>query len=262
MLLRLRRHQRKHQWKIVGATEKGNVTQRPNKVNEDWLEILEPITVKGIATHCTLVLDGMGGRPEADRMSRAGGAALSYFWEHCPPKRTGSRYIKNWGRSVFTAAHQAVYKLKLPNRAWWESGTTAIMALYINDTVHTVHCGDSPALRFSLKRGLEQFTIDHDWAGFAKLKGLDPPPGWQCYLESYLGKIPLDPRFDYNRVQVEPGDIIVTCTDGLINCLGTAHLSWVLAQEWTLEEKRDWLVNQFLDGDGGDDMTFTLAQYI
>jgi protein phosphatase len=206
---------------VVGLTDVGQTRSR----NEDSLAILPDL---GVA----VVADGMGGHPGGDVASRvAAEAATRSLAESLP----GTEYPKEVMRSSVISAHEAI-RLAVEKDPELEGMGTTITAFALDSTRDSFvlgHVGDSRAYRF---RGgeLTQLTKDDTWVQERiDAEQLTPDQArrhpFAHLLTQCLGlsDIPV-PHIIGGSVQ--PGDIYLLCTDGLVGMLQDPELTEILAR--------------------------------
>jgi len=215
-------------WMIAGTTDRG--LRRPR--NEDSFVILPS---SGIA----VVADGMGGHPGGDVASavaaRTTAATLRLALEngtgriHDATPATRERAM----RLSVLAAHEAVVDHGRGRPELSGMGTTtAALALTPDGLEWTLgNVGDSRIYR--LRGGaLTQLTRDDTWlqkevdAGRVRAEDAHGHPEAHV-LTQCLGLAPApEPRVSSG--DVEPGDVFLLCSDGLIACLADAEIAAVL----------------------------------
>src|SRR3712207_2109759 len=107
-------------------------------------------------------------------------------------------------------------------------GTTAVVVMFRKEQPWLAHVGDSRFYRF---RGseLQQITEDHTWVARAMKAGdLTPEQArmhpWRHVLSQCLGRKDL-PKVDVQPIDVQPGDRLLLCTDGLTEELSDALIA-------------------------------------
>ena len=114
-----------------------------------------------------------------------------------------------------------------------------MLSIYVGALVYTFHVGDSPAILVE-KRSLRQFTRDHTELALATEEGMEFEDPWAHALVYSLGHNTFwHERYDSNKVFVRSGQIVVTCTDGLITEIGWAMLTAILTRRGFLTKARD-----------------------
>lgn len=221
-------------WIVVGASDVGRRRAR----NEDSFVVLPD---RGIA----VVADGMGGHPGGDIASRVAARATAEALTRNTSVRDGSGPGENatphdregaMRRSVLEA-HEAVLARSRTEPALSGMGTTATaLILDVAAAAWTLgNVGDSRGYRW--RRGaLEQLTRDDTWleerirAGQVRREEARGHPESHLLTQCLgLTQAP-DPRVATGTV--EPGDVFLLCSDGLVTHLSDPEIERVLDQEW------------------------------
>ena len=105
-----------------------------------------------------------------------------------------------------------------PSAHGQQMGTTATLAYFLWPDLYVAHAGDSRCYLLRQSR-LHQLTTDHTYADRLRAGGgpeVDADSPWHHMLWNALGGVRnsvLKPEID--RVQLEPWDTVLLCTDGL-----------------------------------------------
>ncbi len=193
--------------------------------NEDFLGFFQPSDLEEQRTRgaVAIIADGVGGHGHGDIASRlAVETALKNFQDGqggVQPKQTLWR--------IFTAANMAVYDQSMAGRDQGRMATTLTVSLFRNNEVTIGHVGDCRV--YLVRRGVaRQVTTDHSYAAMQLRLGLISPQeaatsDMRCVLTRSLGKDPTVP-VDYYTIQVDTGDYLVQCSDGMHNCITPEEL--------------------------------------
>lgn len=164
-----------------------------------------------------IVADGMGGHAGGQEASRLATEAIrNYLDEHWKDDRGTDLLLKE----ALLSANQVILddQMRHPERA--DMGTTVVV-LAFREGDHSpwcAHVGDSRLYRL---RGhhLDQITEDHTWIARAIREGeLSPSQSrthpWRHVLSQCLGREDLN-QLDIQPLEVNPGDRLLLCSDGL-----------------------------------------------
>jgi len=143
-------------------------------------------------------------------------------------------------------------------------GTTVTGALFDGSALGLAHIGDSRAY---LRRGgrLERLTHDHSWVQSlvdeGKISEAEAAihPHRSLLLKVLNGQPANDP--DLTMVQLEPGDRLMFCSDGLCGLVDDPEIESALALE-TLDEALKELVAEALAEGGIDNITVIVADVV
>jgi protein phosphatase len=171
---------------------------------------------------CLLVVcDGMGGHAMGDAAAETVCNAVCNFWEDNPGKSDCEEKVL----TAFAHASEALYYRSRMVRPI-EMGTTLVMASVENNTVTIAHCGDSRC--YLLRNGeVVHQTTDHS------------RPGTEIVTRCFFSMDPEVAIPDITRIEVEKGDRIFLCTDGVYKAMAPQILTARLQDDKTLEDVVD-----------------------
>ena len=171
---------------------------------------------------CLLVVcDGMGGHAMGDAAAETVCNAVCNFWEDNPGKSDCEEKVL----TAFAHASEALYYRSRMVRPI-EMGTTLVMASVENNTVTIAHCGDSRC--YLLRNGeVVHQTTDHSH------------PGTEIVTRCFFSMDPEVAIPDITRIEVEKGDRIFLCTDGVYKAMAPQILVARLQDDKTLEDVVD-----------------------
>lgn len=219
--------------KVAARTEVGPVRGH----NEDDLLVDEEHRL-------FLVADGIGGHPAGDVASRtavrAAHAALVASSDHEPAEPEGAL------ADALHAAHDAVLEGVEADPATRGMGTTAVVARLSQDDqrLWVAHVGDSRAYLFRAGR-LRRLTTDHRIGGGRLIQALGT---WG------------DVSPDTTQVELDAGDRILLCTDGLTDMVDDDDIAGRLASDEPPQRSCDRLVEDAIAHGGIDNITVILIE--
>lgn len=190
-------------------------TGRKRSHNEDAVAAWEPDDAAELARSGCLyvVADGVGGAAAGEVASRyaADKVCYAYFAGEDPdPEARLVAAVAQAGNDIYS--HNQAH----PERR--EMGTTAVAAVIRDDGLMVANVGDSRA--YLLRAGtIEQLTTDHNVVARMRAQGeiTDDEAAvhpWRNRLTRCLGTEP-DVSVDTFERQLQPGDLVVLCSDGL-----------------------------------------------
>lgn len=148
---------------------------------------------------------------------------------------------------------------------YYGMGTTVTAALFHGEQVYVAHIGDSRAYLLRDKE-LTLLTQDHSLvnelfqSGSLTLEEAQNHPQ-RHVLTRALGTEE-KPQIDIFSTAVQPGDLLVLCTDGLYNHVPEGDiLNVILETNFDLKLAVNNLVNLALERGGNDNITVALVQY-
>lgn len=187
------------------------------------------------------VLDGMGGHGGGDVASRIAIRALRRVWRRPIPEVPRERY--EWLLSSLYEADEAIRKEASRRLGFGAMGATAAVALVTPTQCLFLHAGDCRVYHF--RRGVcEYVTADHSVVrilletGMIKEEEMATHP-MRSTVTSCLGggsqaRLSVDPKWQEDGGaafrQLEPGDTILLCSDGLWSEVALAQLSQMVQE--------------------------------
>ena len=207
-----------------------------------------------------IVADGMGGHAGGQEASRIATQAIqSYLLEHWEGPEDSPLLLEK----AFLIANQAILtdQLDHPERA--DMGTTAVVLMFRDEgRPWCANIGDSRLYRLHGSR-LEQITEDQTWVAQAvKRKALTPDQArthpWRHVLSQCLGRDDLR-EIDILPVDVQPGDRLLLCSDGLTEELSDPLIASPLKSIRACEGAATALIQAAKDKGGRDNITVVIV---
>jgi protein phosphatase len=144
-------------------------------------------------------------------------------------------------------------------------GTTLTLAFASGRRLFVLHAGDSRC--YLLRKGrLEQLTEDHTVVAEMVSRGaLSPEQArrhpYRHVVTNVLGGDQAGVRVDVQRVQLEPGDVLLLCSDGLTDMLDDSRIAAVLGEEAEPKGACRRLVAEANEAGGRDNVTAVVARF-
>lgn len=242
---------------FVGLTDKGLI--RP--INQDSFYI-DPLG------RFFIVADGMGGHAAGQEASRIAKETIqAYLEQHWDSPESSSNLLGH----AFLAANQAIMDDQKVNPENADMGTTAVAFLFRQESVTTVetsatwyaNLGDS---RFYLLRDdqLHQVSEDDTWVAQAVQAGVLPleevrTHPWRHVLSQCLGREDMG-EIEVAPVDVQPGDRLLLCSDGLTEELTDTAISSYLTSVADLESVAQTLIDAAKAEGGRDNITVVVVK--
>ena len=225
-------------------TDVGKVRER----NEDSLLVVPPLYV---------VCDGMGGHEAGDVASEIAVSTLAGR----APKTADANAL---GRAVEEANFRIV-NAAADGRGKPGMGTTCTAAILDGTQLVIAQVGDSRA--YLLHHGeLQQLTRDHSVvADLVEAGEITKEEArthqWRSYITRALG---LDPHTkpDLYEIDVEEGDRLLLCSDGLYSMVDDEEIREILFDESDCQKCADALVEAALAAGGTDNVTVVVADVV
>lgn len=165
---------------------------------------------------------------------------------------------------------EAVWKAhELICRAPWEGigvpgmGTTLVAAQFADSNFSIYWAGDSRAYLYSTA-GLRLITVDHSHvqelmdAGEITAQEAKVHPARDIVTQCLGADGQALDRFDEVSGELGAGEILLLCTDGLTNELSDGEIAAVLAEQTSIHESVQRLVDQANSNGGSDNITVAL----
>lgn len=206
-----------------------------------------------------IVADGMGGHTGGEEASRIATQVIrDYLLQHWKSDRTTKVLLEN----AFKQANLAIVREQQLQPQCSDMGTTAVVVVFREQQPAIAHVGDS---RLYLFRGaaLQQITADHTWVNTAVHQGditkeeARAHP-WRHILSRCLGREELD-QVDLQIINVQPGDRLLLCSDGLTEELSDEQIAFQLQSNPALEKATAALVKAALANGGHDNITVVVV---
>ena len=231
--------------------------------NEDALLLLPKHGIFAVA-------DGVGGQNSGEVASRKAMTGIESFLEKNPlsgASELSGKYRENWLNGYFARCMQKVNSEIMSaadlNPEMKTMATTVVLCYLDVESVYIVNVGDSRA--YILREGLmTQLTEDHTYVNklinagtLTKSEARMHPQ--KNIITKALGSVRnVEP--DFYRFDLEYGDRILLCTDGLHGELSDDEIAEILRQDNDLNEIARKLVSSANAKGGHDNITVVLAE--
>ncbi len=228
---------------------------RVRALNED--SIYTSTDREGPLSNLFIVADGMGGHNAGDFASRFVVENVAKFVEEVKAGNSVTvlrRAIEKTNRFLYEEAG------KDPDKSGM--GSTIVAATISEDTLFVANVGDSRL--YLLRDKLTQVTRDHSLVdemvsrGIIE-KGSDSYRSRKNIITRAMGSEP-EVDVDFFEVPLEPGDVILMCSDGLINMVDERDIEKVLRSAGTLKEKCHTLIKMANENGGRDNVTVIIVE--
>ncbi len=206
-----------------------------------------------------VVCDGMGGAAAGEVASAIAVDAMMRRLK----SRSGSDPMPAAAEAAIEAANLAVYTRSQGNRKLSGMGTTLVALVVEQLRAWVLNVGDS---RCYLQRGgaLRQITVDHSLVEEQVRSGrIKPSEAERSPLRNVITRAlgtQSSVTSDVFRVEVEPGDLFLLCSDGLTRELSDPIIESLLALDLPLDRLCDRLVNAANRAGGHDNITCLLVR--
>jgi protein phosphatase len=205
-----------------------------------------------------IVADGMGGHAGGQEASQIATKQIqAYLDEHWDSDIPCDVLLQE----AFDRANQGILEDQYHHPERGDMGTTAVVVAFRQDKPWYAHIGDSRLYRLREAK-LEQITEDHTWVaralkvGDITLEQAKVHP-WRHVLFQCLGRKDLH-QIDIDLFDVQPGDCLLMCSDGLTEEVSDELISEVLQSSDTCEEAVTKLVEAAKQAGGSDNITVVI----
>jgi len=258
------------------ATHPGE-TGKNNEDRGDYWLIACPDSPSGRVV-VAVVADGIGGQNAGEQAAEL---AVQTVGEHFRAHPSAAR-VRESLRVVLEQTNSVIYQRSQEQEALRGMGTTSTVTVMADGELHVANVGDS---RCYLIRGdtITQLTVDHTWAQEAiEAKVLSVEEARRHpnrnVLKRYLGINPTvdvdlrvralgtpsdqyDPQtLSESPVKLEPGDVVLLCSDGLTDLVPDHELLAAVAK-YPPQRAADQLVQMARSRGGHDNITVLVLPY-
>jgi protein phosphatase len=210
------------------------------------------------------VADGMGGAKAGEVASKLAVETLAEeLTRRAGVRPLTSREIREVGIASVKCANDRIRQEGAKDSSREGMGTTLTVAWVVGATVELFQVGDSRA--YVLRKGvLEQLTTDQSLVGKLVEDGLlteeeaERLPAKHIILQALGSEEDLD--VEHESVQLEDGDKLLLCTDGLSGLVRHADIEAALKREAPLEDQCTRLIELAEAAGGSDNITVVLAR--
>ncbi len=214
--------------------------------------------------HVIVLADGMGGYQGGAQAAEITVQTLKDRLSEIP---AGSGRFGDQIRKAFAAANREVFSRRNPDDPnTREMGATGLALVTCGSRAMVAHVGDSRAYLWRAGSALRQLTTDHtlvqsmvdtgiltlgEAAAHPDASVLDRAIGHQSAVQADVS----------DWIDLQPGDTVLLCSDGLCGYVSDAEIEAVLRADDDPQSATDRLVECALNAGGQDNVTVQLARY-
>lgn len=228
--------------------------------NEDSCLVLTGEELGGQADGLFIVADGMGGRASgAVASSLAVNAVRDTF-----KSGLGSGDIEGALAESLQAANRSVFQQASAKPELQGMGTTCVAAAIKDDRVYFAHLGDSRM--YLLRDGrLRSLTEDHSFVAEKLRTGeITEDQARRSRFRNVITRavgLESDAQPSLGSTELDAGDIILLCTDGLTTAVSDSQIADILSGASSSDEACDNLVRTALKNGSSDNITVIVSAY-
>ncbi len=237
--------------KVSSATSVGCI--RP--LNEDAYFVSEPDSGAVLA----VVADGMGGHNAGEIAS---GEAVGIIQKDVLGK--SGKAAKDVLIKAITDANREIYEMSIQKSKLSGMGTTITACLADENSVTAVQVGDS-RLYLIRKDAITQITKDHSLVEMLVESGsiTKEEAKYHPHRNVITRAVGTDREVeaDVYEFPTEPGDILLLCSDGLVNMVEDEKILSIIKEKESLDDAANTLVLEAEHAGGTDNITVILIGY-
>ncbi len=227
------------------------------EVNQDFIYCNDDAV--GVLPNLYIVADGMGGHRAGDFASRF---SVNEFEKEL--KEQKARTIIGSMEGAIRLVNERLLKEAAAEPEYEGMGTTFVAACVSEGSLFVLNIGDSRLYILNEKGTIRQITQDHSLVEEKILRGeLDRKdaknhPEKNVITRALGAAEQVVP--DFFEVDLEAGDYVMLCSDGLTNMLEDSTIKEVvLNQETAMKEKAERLIQMANDNGGRDNISLILV---
>src|SRR5262245_25629950 len=220
--------------------------------------------------HLFLVADGMGGHAAGEYASAMAVTAIQQFtlntfkWFFHPGGADAQRVLAQF-QAALREVEAQIFEVTEEHPDLRGMGTTVTMAYHLDSQLCIVHAGDSRAYIFE-EGELRQVTQDHTLAAELVRKGAIRPDDVARHrlrnlITNVVGGNEALHFVEAHALQLQPGDRLLLCSDGLTEMLPNSVIAATLRDEPDPETACRRLVRMAIDAGGRDNVTVVIARF-
>jgi serine/threonine protein phosphatase PrpC len=213
-----------------------------------------------------VVADGLGGHQAGEVASRMIVDRVVNYFSRTGDRTLGTELQADWQEDLVRVIHAAnaeIYHAAAADPNFEGMGSTVVAGVIEGDRLHLANVGDSRAYLIN-QATIDQLSQDHSWvaeqvrAGAISASEARHHP-WKNRLLRAVGTLPEVP-VDTWTFELDPGDQVLLCTDGLSNLV----TDWELAEVARAHQPRqaaEKLVELARQRGAPDNVTAVIAQF-
>jgi serine/threonine protein phosphatase PrpC len=205
-----------------------------------------------------MIADGMGGHKAGDYASRYAVDTICREAEQSA-ERNPERILQ----SAINKANTGIFELSNENRDLEGMGTTVVVATIYGNCLKVGNVGDS-RLYIVNGKNIRQITTDHSLVEeMIKMGGLDRESARTHPNKNIITRavgVTYAVLADFYEVELQKGDIILLCSDGLSNMLEDEEIRMIVNAQRDIMEKAEALVRVANLNGGRDNISLILIE--
>ena len=207
-----------------------------------------------------IVADGVGGSNGGEIASRTAVSRIAEYVRNNPPEQLegDEEKLQSYFLHCLSQVNETIYEMahKYPENLGM--ATTIVMAFLTERVAYVINVGDSRA--YICRNGkLSQITEDHTYINALLKSGAITPdearvhPQRNMITRALGGDLTIEP--DFFRIEIQDGDILLLCTDGLHGEVEDEAICAILSEGLPMSEICGKLVMKANRSGGRDNIT-------
>ena len=222
---------------------------KKRKLNQDYVYVSEePI---GNLPTVFIVADGMGGHNAGDYASKCTVETMVREVRGCFDKNP----VRILGKAIRVANDQ-IRRRAREDESLYGMGTTVVAATCLGHYLQVANVGDSRL--YIIGNEIRQITRDHSLVEeMVRMGGIDRNAARNHPDKNIITRAvgATDTvEIDFFHEELQPGDIVLMCSDGLTNMLEDEEIGRILREPVSIEERAQQLVEEANDHGGKDNI--------
>lgn len=225
--------------------------------NEDYVGLFQ----NKVGIKFAVVADGLGGHKGGDVASEMAVSHLGYRFE--TTSFNEPRKGKEWLSLEVRKENQMILERAQQYKDLNGMGTTLVCAMFFGGKYLLANIGDSRGYLYH-KGELTQLTEDHSFVNELVKRGQISSEEAKHHpqkniITRTLG-VSAKANLDEKILELEDGDLLLLCSDGLTNMVEDEQIAKVLQTQTKLQEKCRLLIKLANEAGGNDNITLLIAQ--
>lgn len=218
--------------------------------------------------HLLLVADGMGGAQAGEVASALSvltveGFLLNTLKRFFHMQVTEEQHVLKEFQAALRQADARIFEEAAQHPELIGMGTTLTMAFVVNRRLLVAHAGDSRCYLLS-KGELHQLTQDHTMVAELVRQGVLAQESvarhpYRHVVTNILGGNEPGVLVEMHKLDLEPGDVVLLCTDGLTEMVPDTEIAAILRDEPEPRRACERLVAEANERGGKDNITVVVA---
>ncbi len=228
---------------------------RSRTTNQDYVYL--SIDAVGTLPNLLIVADGMGGHKAGEVASE--NAVMSVVES---VKNSKMKDIVSIIEEAITCANDDLMNLSRSDSKYEGMGTTMVLATIVDDAMYVANIGDSRL--YLINDEIHQITRDHSYVEeMVSIGELDKESARTHEKKNIITRaigVVKGTEADFFEVQLNSGDMILMCSDGLTNMVDDERIKRIIKGNEEVEDAVHTLIDAANDNGGKDNIAVLLAK--